>query len=82
MSVARRYSGLQKEVLNLYRSYLKAIATKAPEAQPAFRRAVRKGFDEHREIAKTDVTQIEYYLRKGMRSLETIRSPHCQRING
>ena len=53
---ARRLSGLQKDVLHLYREFLRTIQTKSAEQQPALKAYVRKQFDAQLDIKGTHVS--------------------------
>ena len=65
-----RLSGLQKSVLSLYRSCLRACRTKPPTKRPHFESFARKAFAEHIHMDKKEFATIEFYLRKGRRQLE------------
>ncbi|CAD0110362.1 unnamed protein product [Aureobasidium uvarum] len=62
-----RLSGLQREVLSLYRKCLRETRKK-----PAFR--------EHKDYDKKDFSAIEYMLRKGQRQLEIYSSPGIRNV--
>ncbi|XP_070805914.1 succinate dehydrogenase assembly factor 1, mitochondrial [Pituophis catenifer annectens] len=67
-----RHSRLQREVLGLYRQFLRACRGKPgflPRVQAEFRRAAR--------IPRTDVLLIEYLLRRGQRQLAQLREGHA-----
>ncbi|KAL2112518.1 hypothetical protein VUR80DRAFT_7371 [Thermomyces stellatus] len=76
-----RYSGLQREVLSLYRQCLRACRAKPEDARPAFRAFARRAFDENLGINKRDFGLIEYQLRKGRRQLELYSSPGVRKID-
>ncbi|KAK9366640.1 hypothetical protein V1509DRAFT_629146 [Lipomyces kononenkoae] len=63
-------TGLQREVLSLYRSCLRAIRKKPPESKRNFLIFTRQQFEQHINISKSDFTTIEYLLRKGRHQLE------------
>lgn len=70
-----RHSRLQREVLGLYRQFLRACRGKPgflPRVQAEFRRAAR--------IPRTDVLLIEYLLRRGQRQLAQLREGHATRL--
>ncbi|KAK9253954.1 complex 1 protein-domain-containing protein [Lipomyces tetrasporus] len=66
-----RLTGLQRDVLHLYRSCLRAIRKKPPDSRNNFRIFTRQQFQQHRGISKSDFTTIEYLLRRGRHQLET-----------
>ncbi|KAM6428847.1 succinate dehydrogenase assembly factor 1, mitochondrial [Liasis olivaceus] len=69
------HSQLQREVLGLYRQFLRACRGKPgflPRVQAEFRRAAR--------IPRTDVLRIEHLLRRGQRQLAQLRDGHATRM--
>ncbi|RDB18007.1 Succinate dehydrogenase assembly factor 1, mitochondrial [Hypsizygus marmoreus] len=69
MSVRR--SGLQRDVLALYRRALRMVNTKPPNARPKFLLFVRFAFrTSASNISPRNVSAIEHLLRKGGRQLE------------
>ena len=68
-----RHSGLQKQVLELYRSFLVAIREKPREAQPGFRALVRAEFDKNMRIPRTDITAIEFLMRQAKKRLVVLK---------
>ncbi|KAL8404241.1 hypothetical protein RB594_009194 [Gaeumannomyces avenae] len=76
-----RLSGLQKEVLALYRSSLREIRKKPAPARPHFHAFARAEFEKNLAIDKRDFAAVEYLLRKGRRQLETYSAPGIVRIS-
>ncbi|KAL2020743.1 hypothetical protein VTK56DRAFT_8043 [Thermocarpiscus australiensis] len=70
-----RLSGLQKEVLSLYRHCLRECRKKPEATRINFEAFARREFDKHIKIDKRDFTAIEFLLRKGRRQLEMYSSP-------
>ncbi|KAI0539970.1 hypothetical protein GGR58DRAFT_523494 [Xylaria digitata] len=60
-----RLSGLQKEVLSLYRSCLRESRKKPKATRPHFESFARSEFDKHIKFDKRDFSAIEFLLRKG-----------------
>ncbi|CAK7245293.1 MAG: hypothetical protein STHCBS139747_006869 [Sporothrix thermara] len=77
---APRLSGLQREVLSLYRQCLRASRQKPPEARPHFEEYARSEFARHRGLEKRDFGAIEFLLRKGRRQLDVMASPGIKNI--
>ncbi|TLD10970.1 hypothetical protein PgNI_06278 [Pyricularia grisea] len=80
-----RLSGLQKEVLSLYRSTLREIRKKPEQrrfktTRQHFRDFARAEFDRNLAIDKRDFAAVEYLLRKGRRQLETYSAPGIKDI--
>ncbi|KAH7913401.1 hypothetical protein BJ138DRAFT_1059069 [Hygrophoropsis aurantiaca] len=66
-----RRSGLQKDVLSLYRRALRMVRTKPTITQPKFLLFVRYSFrTQASSVAPRDVAAIEHLLRRGQRQLE------------
>mmetsp|Transcript_44226 Transcript_44226/g.105328 ORF Transcript_44226/g.105328 Transcript_44226/m.105328 type:complete len:90 (-) Transcript_44226:90-359(-) len=71
--VVRPMSGLQKQVLGLFREALRVARTKDPSVQVDIVATARMEFKKGKELAKTDYERIEYLLRRGKRQLDRIR---------
>ncbi|KAG2151390.1 hypothetical protein DEU56DRAFT_727883 [Suillus clintonianus] len=74
--MSARKSGLQKEVLALYRRALRMVRTKPVLTQPKFLLFVRYNF--HTQVSSVsprDVAAIEHLLRRGRRQLEMYEQP-------
>ncbi|KAF8134792.1 hypothetical protein K438DRAFT_795775 [Mycena galopus ATCC 62051] len=75
MSAARK-SGLQKEVLNLYRRALRIPRTKPAKTRENWSLLIRYNFRRNAERASPrDVSTIEYLLRNGRRQIESYENP-------
>lgn len=74
-------SGLQKDVIQLYRACLRAVRSKPESAQENWYAYVRKSFYERRTVKKKDFSTIEYYLRIGHRKLEQYGQPGIKNIH-
>ncbi|KAH9998883.1 complex 1 protein-domain-containing protein [Xylariaceae sp. FL0662B] len=75
-----RLSGLQKEVLSLYRNCLRASRKKPPESRPNFESFLRSEFSKNIKVDKRDFAAIEFLLRKGRRQLEIMSAPGIKDI--
>ena len=78
----QRLSGLQRDVLALYRQCLRAARLKPAETRQNFERFARKEFDKHRDFDKKDFGAIELFLRRGRRQLEIYEAPTITNIAG
>ncbi|KAK7469240.1 hypothetical protein VKT23_003727 [Stygiomarasmius scandens] len=71
-----RKSGLQKDVLNLYRRALRMVKTKPVSSQHKFSLFVRYTFRTNASsVSPRNVSAIEHLLRKGKKQLELYEEP-------
>ncbi|XP_029986193.1 succinate dehydrogenase assembly factor 1, mitochondrial [Sphaeramia orbicularis] len=70
-----RHSKLQKQVLSLYRQFLRSARHK-----PGFVQRIRDEFRQNAAIKKTDVMHIEYLYRRGQRQLETLKDDNTKQL--
>ncbi|XP_061836954.1 succinate dehydrogenase assembly factor 1, mitochondrial [Nerophis lumbriciformis] len=70
-----RHSQLQKQVLALYRQFLRAGHDK-----PGFLPRIRDEFRENAGMKKTDVMHIEYLYRRGQRQLEQLKDANTKQL--
>ncbi|PHH93145.1 hypothetical protein CDD83_26 [Cordyceps sp. RAO-2017] len=70
-----RLSGLQKEVLALYRQCLRETRHKPEGVRSHFRSYARAEFARNLSVDKRDFAAIEFLLRKGRRQLDVYSSP-------
>ncbi|KAI9435376.1 hypothetical protein F5148DRAFT_989868 [Russula earlei] len=71
-----RHSGLQKEVLALYRRALRMVRTKPPPSRDKFRLFVRYSFKtQAAAVSPRSVGTVEHLIRRGQRQLETYEHP-------
>ncbi|KAF2876268.1 complex 1 protein-domain-containing protein [Massariosphaeria phaeospora] len=75
-----RYTGLQKDVLALYRQCLRAVRDKPSATRSNFRAFARAEFRKHISISKKDFSTIEYLLRRGRNQLESYHDPEIRNI--
>ncbi|KAG8421696.1 hypothetical protein J3458_003550 [Metarhizium acridum] len=75
-----RLSGLQKEVLALYRSCLRQSRKKPASTRAHFEQFARAEFDRNLRIEKRDFAAIEFLLRKGRRQLDVYSNPGIKDI--
>ncbi|KAI0372162.1 hypothetical protein BV20DRAFT_940170 [Pilatotrama ljubarskyi] len=74
--MSARRSGLQREVLSLYRRALRMVNTKPPSSQPKFRLFVRYSFKtQATAVSPRDISTIEHLLRRGRRQIEMYEDP-------
>ncbi|CAI4216180.1 unnamed protein product [Parascedosporium putredinis] len=74
------YTGLQKEVLSLYRQCLRACRTKPADVRLGFKAFARESFDRNLGMSKRDFGLIEYQLRKGKRQLDLYARPEIRKV--
>ena len=79
--MARRLSGLQLEVLALYRSALRASRTKGDKA-PDFTKFAQYQFrKDAAAVSKKDISKIEFMIRNGKRKIRQFESPSVTSIS-
>lgn len=76
-----RLSGLQKEVLKLYRACMRSVKSKPEENQEHWRQYVREEFGKHRHLPKKSFSVIEHLLRVGHRRYDMYLSPAIKDIH-
>ncbi|XP_057970919.1 succinate dehydrogenase assembly factor 1, mitochondrial isoform X2 [Malania oleifera] len=71
-----KLSGMQKQVLSLYRSFLRAARSKSPEDRRQIESIVSAEFHRNSKlIDRKNFLYIEYLLRRGKKQLDQLRSP-------
>ncbi|WWC91176.1 uncharacterized protein L201_006117 [Kwoniella dendrophila CBS 6074] len=73
-------SGLQQDVINLYRQGVRNAMSKPAEARANFLLHLRYNF-RNPKLRQRDYTAIEHQLRKMSRTLEMLSEPSTQRIS-
>ncbi|CEP60282.1 Sdh6p LALA0_S01e07140g [Lachancea lanzarotensis] len=79
--MAKRLSGLQRDVLQMYRLCVREAHKKPLASRPNFLRYIRTEFVKYRDIPRKDFSTIEHLLRVGHRRLETFASPEVKDIH-
>ncbi|XP_074579276.1 succinate dehydrogenase assembly factor 1, mitochondrial [Curcuma longa] len=75
MASRPKLSGLQKQVLGLYRGFLRAARLKAPEERSQIESIVSVEFRKNVEaVDRKNFLYIEYLLRRGKKQLEQLKS--------
>ncbi|XP_061958663.1 succinate dehydrogenase assembly factor 1, mitochondrial-like [Populus nigra] len=71
-----RLSGMQKQVLSLYRGFLRAACSKPPEDRRQIESFVSAEFRcNSKQVDRKNFIYIEYLLRRGKKQLEQLNSP-------
>lgn len=70
-----RHSKLQKQVLSLYRQFLRA-----GQHKPGFLPRIRDEFRQNAGIPKTDVMHIEYLYRRAQRQLDQLKDVNTKQL--
>lgn len=72
----RRLSGMQKQVLSLYRGFLRAARTKPVKERRKIESVVSEEFRRNsKQVDRKNFIYIEYLLRRGNKQLDQIRNP-------
>ena len=72
---ARPLSGMQKSVLALYRSFLRAVKTKPLQQRQHLALHIRAQFEQHRNIPRIKIDRIEHLMRQGHKRLRMVKEP-------
>eukprot|EP01027_Heterolobosea_sp_BB2_P012228 GEZU01017737.1.p2 GENE.GEZU01017737.1~~GEZU01017737.1.p2 ORF type:complete len:146 (-),score=30.30 GEZU01017737.1:177-614(-) len=75
-----RHSGLQKQVLSLYKSLLRAANTKEPEKREDLKTYIRSEFRQNMTLPKNEVMRIEWLVANGKNQLEILNSKQTDGI--
>lgn len=71
-----RLSGMQKQVLALYRGFLRAARSKPPEERSRIESLVSGEFRRNTsQVDRKNFLCIEYLLRRGKKQLDQLKSP-------
>jgi len=78
-----KYSGLQLQVLRLYREFLREICKRpiSTEEKNALKKLVKNTFRKKSDWPKRDVDTIESWVRKGKGQLKLLRSSNVEGIS-
>ncbi|CAH2351900.1 succinate dehydrogenase assembly factor 1, mitochondrial [[Candida] railenensis] len=76
-----RLSGLQKEVLRLYRHSLRCVRTKPEEFRSHWKAYVKEEFARYDHIQKKQFSVVEHLIRTGHRKLEMYSNPNIKNIH-
>ncbi|KAM3341053.1 succinate dehydrogenase assembly factor 1, mitochondrial [Capsicum galapagoense] len=72
----RRLSGMQKQVLALYRGFLRAARSKPAEERKQIESVVCSEFRKNsKQVDRKNFIYIEYLLRRGKKQLDQLKSP-------
>ncbi|KAJ0989534.1 hypothetical protein J5N97_007890 [Dioscorea zingiberensis] len=76
MASRSKLSGMQKQVLGLYRNFLRAARKKPPEECSRIKSIISAEFHENaRNVDRKNFLYIEYLIRRGKKQLEQLNNP-------
>ncbi|KAF3578425.1 hypothetical protein DY000_02035648 [Brassica cretica] len=79
---ATKLSGMQKQVLSLYRGFLRAARSKPTEDRKRIETIVSTEFRKNsKEVDRKNFQYIEYLLRLGHKQLDQLQSPDMVSIS-
>uniref|UniRef100_A0A7S1T4E1 Complex 1 LYR protein domain-containing protein n=1 Tax=Tetraselmis chuii TaxID=63592 RepID=A0A7S1T4E1_9CHLO len=82
MNAAKRpLSGLQRQVLALYRSALRTAREKPADQRKMIEDYARDEFQKNLSLSKTDYMRIEHMIRKGSKQLELLNMPQTTGVH-
>ncbi|CCK69581.1 Sdh6p KNAG_0C04800 [Huiozyma naganishii CBS 8797] len=76
-----KLSGLQKEVLALYRGWIRMTYRKPRETRPHFLSYIHEEFGKYRDLPRKDFTTVEHLLRVGNKRLKMYSSPDLKDVH-
>mmetsp|Transcript_3590 Transcript_3590/g.8570 ORF Transcript_3590/g.8570 Transcript_3590/m.8570 type:complete len:90 (+) Transcript_3590:199-468(+) len=76
----RPVSGLQRQVLRLYRDALRVARSKPSEQRTSLEAHIRAELDKNRGVKKTDFRTIEYLLRQANKQLDLFRLSQTESV--
>ncbi|CAL5211755.1 unnamed protein product [Lathyrus oleraceus] len=72
----QKLSGMQKQVLSLYRGFLRAARSKSEEERCKIESVICQEFRcNSKEVDRKNFQYIEYLLRRGYKQLDQLRNP-------
>ncbi|KAG4972834.1 hypothetical protein AAZX31_11G013300 [Glycine max] len=75
-SKVQRLSGMQKQVLSLYRGFLRAARSKSEEERCKIESIISQEFRRNAEdVDRKNFLYIEYLLRRGNKQLDQLKNP-------
>ncbi|KAF6147330.1 hypothetical protein GIB67_025889 [Kingdonia uniflora] len=78
----KKLTGLQKQILGLYRGFLRVARTKAPEERRKMESIVSTEFRHNaKAVDKKSFLYIEYLLRRGTKQLDQLKSPDVSSLS-
>ncbi|OMO89132.1 Complex 1 LYR protein [Corchorus capsularis] len=81
-SKGQRLSGMQKQVLSLYRGFLRAARSKPTEDRRQIESVVSAEFRRNsKQIDRKNFLYIEYLLRRGKKQLDQLKNPDTMGIS-
>ncbi|XP_020230172.1 succinate dehydrogenase assembly factor 1, mitochondrial [Cajanus cajan] len=81
-SRGQRLSGMQKQVLSLYRGFLRAARSKSQEERRNIESVVSQEFRRNaKDVDRKNFLYIEYLLRRGNKQLDQLRNPGTTAIS-
>ncbi|KAJ7977399.1 succinate dehydrogenase assembly factor 1, mitochondrial [Quillaja saponaria] len=76
VSGGRRLSGMQKQVLSLYRGFLRAARSKSKEDRHKIESIISSEFRRNsKEVDHKNFIYIEYLIRRGRKQLDQLKDP-------
>ena len=79
--MVKRLTGLQRDVLYLYRQYIRMAYKKPEDSRPHFLNFVRGEFRKNSNLSRREFNAIEYLIRTGKRRLEMYQDPTVKDIS-
>ena len=82
VKVAKKLTGLQREVLSLYRVVLRAAREKEAAGHPGVLAAARAQFRKEADsVGKRNYQKIEYMMRRGQKHVKMLADPQVKNVS-
>ncbi|ODQ49189.1 hypothetical protein PICMEDRAFT_14663 [Pichia membranifaciens NRRL Y-2026] len=78
--MVKKFSGLQREVLDLYRNCLRSLHQKPKENRRNWVNYIHEEFGKYRNVPRRDFGTIEHLIRVGHRRYEMYSDPSIKNV--
>lgn len=75
-----KLSGIQRDVLSLYRRSIRIAQRKDENFRPQFYTFARQEFEKYRDLPRKDIATIEFLLRAGGKKVDMFSNPHIRKM--
>lgn len=80
-ATAFKKSGVQKQILGLYKSFMRELKHKPLEQRNSFKIHIRQQFKDKKDVPRTEMRIIEHWLQFGKRQLKLFKSDSSMQMS-